>query len=135
MRITLFRGAKRGNRGPTINLKSGNRMVRLGLLWTISDLLVVTTGFSGSKSCRGVVRELPASSGAPFPDIFENVGREIWKSDGPFRAIMAVFGRSRRRGWTRAGRETLSALGRALGVVWGPRSIEVPRVEPRTTLQ
>ena len=63
-------------------------MVRLGLLWTISDLLVVTTGFSGSKSCRGVVRELPASSGAPFPDIFENVGPEIWKSGGPFRAIV-----------------------------------------------
>ena len=49
-------------------------------------------------------------------------------SGGPFGAIMCDFGRSRRRGWIRAGRETLSALGRALEAVWGPRSIEVPRV-------
>ena len=49
-------------------------------------------------------------------------------SGGSFGAILGDFGRSRRRGWTRAGRETLSALGRALEAVWGPRSIEVPRV-------
>ena len=58
---------------------------------------------------------------------------EIWKSDGPFGAVMDDFGPSRRRGWTRAGREMLSALPRALEVVWDPIFgesilINVPRI-------
>ena len=57
-------GAKRGNRGPSIHVKSGNRMVRLGLLWTISDLLVVAAGLARVERRYALSGELWGSSGA-----------------------------------------------------------------------
>ena len=45
-----------------------------------------------------------------------------------FIPLMDDLGFYRRRGWIRAGRQTLPALPRALEVVWGP---ELPFYTPR----
>ena len=59
-------GAKRGNRRPIIDMKSGNRMVRLEPLWTIWGLLVVAAGFARVERRSPLSREVWGSSGAHF---------------------------------------------------------------------
>ena len=48
-------------------------------IWQFPELLVVASGFYGSKSSRGVSRELPASSGTLFPDTLPRSVKKIRK--------------------------------------------------------